>query len=142
VVGGATLSYWYALRPPTPSRGRQINKRVARASGIGALAYGATLGVGVATIVATPAVWIGLGVTLIIGRWEWGAVYGAAFGVGRSAMLMFDATRGRDVRRVTFQVIERQLKRKSSIRISGVIGGVAMLGLGVAIVVANWRGVW
>jgi hypothetical protein len=127
---------WWRRTRPKASSGRQISKRLARAHGTGAAAYGAVLGVGVLTIVSTPAVWLGLCCCLAAGAPAWGGLYGLSFGGGRALMLIHDSLRSRAVNgppaAVGLLVIGRQLDPRNRFWWIGTAGGLALLGLAAA----------
>lgn len=125
------LLAWYLSqgRQPRASTGRQINRRLAQSGGMGAFAYGVVLGVGLLTVVATPAVWLGLGLSLLLGSWAWGLAFGVGFGSGRSAAVAAELF-SRSERDIGMRVLERQLSRSSPIRFVGVATGVGLLAVG------------
>lgn len=133
LASGLALGAWYYRKQqqPSASQGRQISKRLARASGIGPLAYGAVLGVGLLTIVSTPAVWLGLVCCLGLGRAASGVVYGMSFGAGRALVLVRDSRQvGRGApEQIVLHVLRRQLDPKSSFPWYGMLAGVTMIGV-------------
>ena len=121
---------------PLAPAGRQISKRLARARGVGPLAYGMVLGTGVLTIISTPAVWLGLACCFAVGDPVWGAVYGVSFGVGRAAMLTHNTLKSRGISAagVAMLVLGRQLDPRSKFWWCGVVGGLVLTGLAVTAV--------
>jgi hypothetical protein len=133
IASGLLLGAWYywQRKRPSASQGRQISKRLARASGIGPIAYGAVLGVGLLTIVSTPAVWLGLVCCLGVGRAASGVVYGMSFGAGRAFVLVHDSHQvGRGApEQIVLHVLGRQLDPKSYFPWYGILAGVTMVSL-------------
>ena len=90
LAGGLLLGFvWHALRGDHlfgwPRR--QIRREAALHPRYGMLIYGAVLGVGVLTLVTTPLVWVGVFGAVASGSPAIGALYGLAFGLGRTIVL-------------------------------------------------------
>lgn len=92
VAWGAVALGWYLFVHPRPVPGSrlQMNRQTAGLPGLGLVLYGAVLGIGVATIVSTPLVWLGFVFAVIAGSVGWGVAYGVGFAVGRALPLLVE----------------------------------------------------
>lgn len=127
LTAGAALSMIWYLKPRLrwlPSPKRQARRELVERARLGAVAFGATLGVGWLTVIVTPYVWLGLAASIASGSVLWGGLYGASFGAGRTAQLFVHWMRGADdptdvvVRTVVAQIRVSQ--------IIGLAGGAAI----------------
>lgn len=127
---------------PIPPSGRQISKRLARSGSLGAFAYGAVLGAGILTVVSTPAVWLGAGLSLFTGAWRWGVLYGAAFGAGRSLLLITTYITGDSADpEIALRIVEKDLSPRSANRLLGILGGGFITVLATLIIIGLPHGI-
>lgn len=134
--------YGRTRRAPIPPSGRQISKRMARSGSLGAFAYGAVLGAGILTVVSTPAVWLGAGLSLFTGAWSWGLLYGAAFGAGRSLLLITTYIAGDSADpEIALRIVERGLSPRSATRLIGILGGAFITFLATLIIIGFPHGI-
>jgi len=84
----AVVWYLHPTRVPFPSPQRQVNRRWAEVPLIGAIHFGAVLGVGLVTLIRTPLVWAGAVAVLATGSIRSGIFYGLAFGCARSFQVL------------------------------------------------------
>ncbi len=123
---GALLSaLWYLLAYPRwlPSSKKQMNRRTANLPGVGLYAYGAVLGVGVLTIVTTPLLWVGMLHAFLSRSMLWGAVFGAAFGLGRVLPLAVHVSVGTPAQAVDLRILAVSRWR---VRLFGVAAGMSL----------------
>lgn len=89
-----TAHYLVGNRPVRfAGTGRQANRDLAMSGPMGLVYFGWVLGLGVLTAVSTPLVWSGVALSAANG-WQWGAVFGISFGLGRSVIGVAGALTG------------------------------------------------
>lgn len=117
---------WY-VRPRLrrlPSPRRQARRDLVEKPVVGALAFGAILGIGWLTVVVTPLVWVGLAASIASGSVIWGGLYGVGFGLGRSLQLFSHYFLGPDSSKVVARTLSAQARFS---QVLGLTGGGAIL---------------
>lgn len=112
VLGGVWSLLWYVAprRVPLPSTGRQVNRRLVGGAWIGPAIFGAVLGIGLLTVVVTPLLWAGAIGVIALGAPLAGAVFGVAFGLGRTLDILVQGLRwGDDPGRLADRVVGQRL---------------------------------
>lgn len=89
-AGSVWALIWYAYPLPRllPSSTKQLNRRHIEVPLAGAALFGAVLGVGLLTPIATPLVWAGAIAVFAGGSVAAGALYGLGFALGRILQLL------------------------------------------------------
>jgi hypothetical protein len=118
---------WYVglIGYRVPSSRRQVGRGPAERRVVGAVVFGGVLGIGFLTVVVTPFVWVGVFATFASGAPALGAIYGAAFGAGRSASLIREYFA--DHQQASAMAIETIVERAQAARIAGVATSVVVL---------------
>jgi hypothetical protein len=129
-VAGAMIDHG-SLRLRLPTIMRQVDEswRYRYRNWVYATGYGFQLGLGIATIVTTTAVYTTLLATLLVGSWQLGALLGAWFGLTRSLSVLSVA---RIQTSPQFGEIEGGLQRWNRPSKIATTAGQLALGLGLA----------
>jgi hypothetical protein len=100
---------------------KQLRRDVVLKPKAGAAIFGAVLGIGWLTAIATPFVWVGLLACFASGSPLWGAAYGFGFGFGRSLQL-FESSLHRSADNPTEVVLRTVFYRARLTRLIAIAG--------------------
>jgi hypothetical protein len=108
----------------------QVNRATVSRRSIGVYIYGGLLGIGLLTLVSTPAVFVGALAVFLAGSAQLGAAFGISFGVGRTVSLAAAALpRAANQIEAGDRVYRYQMPAARYIALFGAVPAMLVLGL-------------